>query len=150
MPWGLLFILGYKKTVKGLGQSPDNPWAGCLTEILSCVVPFEKFSWCFRSENFRINISADLHGCSLSLCLFMLLVFLYGSDLHLKLTNPTYLLFYMLPQYHILRARRHHAFGVLAGTPAITNSSFRAFRAAKQPQQLASITFCLPQPSVAK
>ena len=25
-----------------------------------------------------------------------------------------------------------------------------AFRAAKQPQQLASITFCLPQPSVAK
>ena len=55
MPWGLLFILGYKKTVKGLGQSPDNPWAGCLTEILSYVVPFEKFSWCFKSEDFRIN-----------------------------------------------------------------------------------------------
>ena len=125
--------LGAEKTAKGRRPSPRHPLAGCLTEILSCGMPFEKFSWCFRSENFRINISADLHGCSLSLCLFMLLVFLYGSDLHLKLTNPTYLLFYMLPQYHILRARRHHAFGVLAGTPAITNSSFRAFRAAKQP-----------------
>ena len=55
MPWGLLFILGYKKTVKGLGQSPDNPWAGCLTGIFSYVVPFEKFSWCFRSEDFRMN-----------------------------------------------------------------------------------------------
>ena len=33
MPWGLLFILGYKKTVKGLGQSPDNPWAKCWTKI---------------------------------------------------------------------------------------------------------------------
>ena len=52
---GRLFILGYKKTVKGLGQSPDNPLAKCLTEILSCVVPFEKFSWCFRSEDFRMN-----------------------------------------------------------------------------------------------
>ena len=82
--------LGAEKTAKGRRPSPDNPWAGCWTEILSCGVPFEKFSWCFRSENFRINISADLHGCSLSLCLFMLLVFLYSSDLHLKLINPTY------------------------------------------------------------
>ena len=87
---GRLFILGYKKTVKGLGQSPDNPWAKCLTEILSCVVPFEKFSWCFRSEDFCINISADLHDCPMSLRLFILLVFLHCSDLHLKLTNPTY------------------------------------------------------------
>ena len=55
MPWGLLFILGYKKTAKGLGQSPRHPWAGCLTEIFSYVVPFKKFSWCFRSEDFRMN-----------------------------------------------------------------------------------------------
>ena len=63
MPWGLLFILGYKKTVKGLGQSPDNPWAGCWTEILSCGVPFEKFSWCFRSGDFRMN---GILGCAVA------------------------------------------------------------------------------------
>ena len=61
-----------------------------LDENLSYGEPFEKFSWCFRSENFRINISADLHGCPMSLRLLMLLVFLYSSDLHLKLINPTY------------------------------------------------------------
>ena len=57
---------------------------------MSYGVPFEKFSWCFKSEDFCINISADLHGCPMSLRLLMLLVFLYGSDLHLKLINPTY------------------------------------------------------------
>ena len=82
--------MGAEQTAKGRRPSPRHPSAGCLTEILSCGMPFEKFSWCFRSENFRINISEDLHGCSLSLCLFMLLVFLYSSDLHLKLINPTY------------------------------------------------------------
>ena len=86
----------------------------------------------------------------MSLRLFILLVFLYGSDLHLKLTNPTYLLFYMLPQYHILRARRHHAFGVLAGTPAITNSSFRAFRASETALEVDVNPFCLDAPGVAK
>ena len=35
--------------------SPRHPSAGCLTEILSCGVPFEKFSWCNKSGNFRIN-----------------------------------------------------------------------------------------------
>ena len=70
--------------------SPCNPWAGYLTEILSYEVVFEKFSWCFKSEDFCINISADLHGCPMSLRLLMLLVFLYSSDLHLKLINPTY------------------------------------------------------------
>ena len=87
---GNLFILGIYENRQGTCQSPDNPWAGCLTEILSYGVAFEKFSWCFRSEDFCINISADLHGCPMSLRLFMLLVFLYGSDLHLKLTNLTY------------------------------------------------------------
>ena len=82
--------MGYMKTVKGRRPSPRHPWAGCLTEIWSYVVPFEKFSWCIKSEDFRINISADLHGCPMSLRLFILLVFLHCSDLHLKLTNPTY------------------------------------------------------------
>lgn len=35
--------------------SPCNPWAGYLTEILFYVEPFKKFSWCFKSEDFRIN-----------------------------------------------------------------------------------------------
>ena len=61
-----------------------------MTKILSYGVPFEKFSWCFRSEDFCINLRADLHGCPMSLRLFILLVFLHCSDLHLKLTNPTY------------------------------------------------------------
>ena len=88
-PGGFVLHLECKKTAKGRRPSPRHPWAGCLTEILSYVVPFEKFSWCIQSEDFR-NISADLHGYPMSLRLFMLLVFLYGSDLHLKLTNPTY------------------------------------------------------------
>ena len=69
--------------------SPCNPWAGYLTEILSYEVVFEKFSWCFKSEDFCINISADLHGCPMSLRLLMFLVFPCSSNLHLKLTNPT-------------------------------------------------------------
>ena len=52
---GDLFILGIYENRQGTCQSPDNPLAKCLTEILSCVVPFEKFSWCFRSAIFRIN-----------------------------------------------------------------------------------------------
>ena len=89
---GIFWTFGFweRENRQGTCQSPDNPWAGCMTEILSCVVPFEKFSWCIKSEDFRINISADLHGCPMSLRLLMLLVFLYSSDLHLKLTNPTY------------------------------------------------------------
>ena len=47
--------LGRKKTVKGRRPSPDNPWARCWTEILSCGVAFEKFSWCFRSGSCRMN-----------------------------------------------------------------------------------------------
>mgnify|MGYP007129087577 CR=1 FL=1 len=81
--------MGAEQTAKGLRQSPRHPSAKCMTKILSYGVPFEKFSWCFRSEDFCINISADLHGCPMSLRLLMLLVFLYSSDLHLKLTNPT-------------------------------------------------------------
>ncbi len=92
--WGLpmrpRFTLACKKTAKGRRPSPRHPWAGCLTEIWSYGMPFEKFSWCIKSREFRINISANLHGCPMSLRLLMLLVFLYGSDLHLKLTNPTY------------------------------------------------------------
>ena len=38
-----------------LRQSPRHPLAKCLTKILSYGVPFEKFSWCFRSEDFRMN-----------------------------------------------------------------------------------------------
>ena len=86
----------------------------------------------------------------MSLRLFILLVFLYGSDLHLKLTNPTYLLFYMLPQYHILRARRHHAFGVLAGTTASAKASCRAFRASETALTVSVSPFCLDAPGVAK
>ena len=52
---GDLFILGIYENRQGTCQSPDNPWAGCLTEILFYVEPFEKFSWCFKSEDFRIN-----------------------------------------------------------------------------------------------
>ena len=126
MPWGLLFILGYKKTVKGLGQSPDNPWAGCLTEILSCVVPFEKFSWCFRSEGFRMNGAQTCAGAP------SVLVFLSYRFRDIKITG--YLLFRMEKiscYFIILLARRRHAFGVLAGNTAITNSSCRAFRASE-------------------
>lgn len=47
--------LGAEKTAKGRRPSPRHPWAGCLTGIFSYVVPFEKFSWCFRSEDFRMN-----------------------------------------------------------------------------------------------
>ena len=79
-----------RKPRRDVARPLAHPWAGCLTEILSYVVPFEKFSWCIKPEDFRINISADLHGCPMSLRLFILLVFLHCSDLHLKLTNPTY------------------------------------------------------------
>ena len=48
--------IGMQNKRKGtLRQSPCNPWAECKTETLSYVVPFEKFSWCFRSAIFRIN-----------------------------------------------------------------------------------------------
>ena len=43
------------KTVKGRRPSPDNPWAECLTGILSCGGALEKFSWCFKPGNFRMN-----------------------------------------------------------------------------------------------
>ena len=76
-PCARQFTLARKKTVRG-------------RKFLSYGVPFEKFSWCLKSEDFRININADLHGCPMSLRLLMLLVFLYSSDLHLELTNPTY------------------------------------------------------------
>mgnify|MGYP005772776459 FL=1 len=148
---GDLFILGIYENRQGTCQSPDNPWAGCLTEILSYGVAFEKFSWCFRSEDFCINISADLHGCPMSLRLFMLLVFLYGSDLHLKLTNLTYFI--------VLHASAvSHTTG--PSTPRLWRARENAsFRQGKLPRfsrqrnslkQLASITSCLPQPGVAK
>ena len=148
---GDLFILGIYENRQGTCQSPDNPWAGCLTEILSYGVAFEKFSWCFRSEDFCINISADLHGCPMSLRLFMLLVFLYGSDLHLKLTNLTYFI--------VLHASAvSHTTG--PSTPRLWRARGNAsFRQGKLPRfsrqrnslkQLASITSCLPQPGVAK
>ena len=47
--------MGYMKTVKGRRPSPRHPWAKYLTETLSYGVPFEKFSWCIRLEDFRIN-----------------------------------------------------------------------------------------------
>ena len=51
----------------------------------------------------------------------------------------------------ILLARRHHAFGVLAGTTVLATSRYRAFRASETAQtQLASTLFCLDEPSVAK
>ena len=52
---GGFFYIGIYENRQGTCQSPRHPWAGCLTEILSYVVPFEKFSWCIRSEDFRIN-----------------------------------------------------------------------------------------------
>ena len=54
MPWGIFYI-GIYENREGTCQSPRHPWAGCLTEILSYVVPFEKFSWCIRSEDLCIN-----------------------------------------------------------------------------------------------
>ena len=79
-----------RKPRRDVARPLAHPSAECLTEILPYVVPFEKFSWCIKPEDFRINISADLHGCPMSLRLFILLVFLHCSNLHLKLTNPTY------------------------------------------------------------
>ena len=55
--------------VRGPRRSPDNPWAGCWTEILSCGMPFEKFSWCFRSAIFRINDIAVYKNSGILLCL---------------------------------------------------------------------------------
>lgn len=50
------FTLACKKTARGTSARPlANPWAGYLTEILSYEVVFEKFSWCFKSEDLRIN-----------------------------------------------------------------------------------------------
>ena len=49
------YTLECMETAEGTCQSPRHPWAGCLTEILSYVVPFEKFSWCIRSEDLCIN-----------------------------------------------------------------------------------------------
>ncbi len=140
-----------RKPRRDVARPLAHPWAGCLTEILSYGVAFEKFSWCFRSEDFCINISADLHGCPMSLRLFMLLVFLYGSDLHLKLTNLTYFI--------VLHASAvSHTTG--PSTPRLWRARGNAsFRQGKLPRfsrqrnslkQLASITSCLPQPGVAK
>ena len=67
----------------------------------------------------------------MSLRLLMLLVFLYSSDLHLKLTNPTCFIALRASAVYILLARRHHAFGVLAGTPTFAKASCRAFRASE-------------------
>ena len=60
---GDLFILGIYENRQGTCQSPDNPWAGCLTEILSYGVPFEKFSWCIRLEDFRIICTVSQGSC---------------------------------------------------------------------------------------
>ena len=131
-PWGICLYWEYMKTVKGLRQSPRHPSAKCMTKILSYGVPFEKFSWCFRSEDFCINISADLHDCPMSLRLFMLLVFLYCSDLHLELTNPTCFI--------VLHASAvSHTTGPVDATPSACSrerqlspsSSCRAFRASE-------------------
>ena len=78
-----------RKPRRDVARPLAHPSAECLTEILPYVVPFEKFSWCIKPEDFRINISADLHGCPMSLRLLMFLVFPCSSNLHLKLTNPT-------------------------------------------------------------
>ena len=148
---GDLFILGIYENRQGTCQSPDNPWAGCLTEILSYGVAFEKFSWCFRSEDFCINISADLHGCPMSLRLLMLLVFLYSSDLHLKLTNPTCFIALRASAVshttgpstsRLRRARGNHSY--------LEFKLPRLSRQRNSPKQLALTLFCLDEPSVAK
>ena len=69
MPWGGFFYIGIYENLEGTCQSPRHPWAGCLTEILSYVVPFEKFSWCFRSAIFRINDIAVYKNSGILLCL---------------------------------------------------------------------------------
>lgn len=50
--------MGYMKTVRGRRPSPDHPWAECLTEILPYGQVLEKFSWCIRPEDFRMNNAA--------------------------------------------------------------------------------------------
>ena len=50
----------------------------------------------------------------------------------------------------ILLARRHHAFGVLAGTTAISSSNYRAFRASETALTVSVSPFCLDAPGVAK
>ena len=51
----------------------------------------------------------------------------------------------------ILLARRHHAFGVLAGSTAIYQLKLpRLSRQRNSPTQLASTLFCLDEPSVTK
>ena len=150
-PWGICLYWEYMKTVKGRRPSPRHPWAGCLTEILSYVVPFEKFSWCFRSEDFCINISADLHDCPMSLRLFILLVFLHCSDLHLKLTNPTY--FIVLHASAVLHTTDPSTSRLRRARGNANSRKFKLPRFSRQRnslKQLASITSCLPQPGVAK
>ena len=45
-----------KKTAKGLRQSLCTPWAGCLAQVLSHVIPLEKFDRFIISEEIRINV----------------------------------------------------------------------------------------------
>ena len=47
-------IFGDIRKPRRTSPVPSPPLAGCLTEIWSYVVPFEKFSWCIKSEDFRI------------------------------------------------------------------------------------------------
>lgn len=52
-----IFLHWYVRNRKGdLKPVPSaHPWAWCLTEILFCGVGFERFSWCFKSGDFRMN-----------------------------------------------------------------------------------------------
>ena len=139
---GDLFILGIYENREGTCQSPRHPWAGCLTEILSYVVPFEKFSWCIRSEDLCINDIAVYKNNR---------ILLFRIEKISCYSNILSVMSHKSPS-HCSRplARCHHAFSVLAETPALAKTGCRAFRAAKQPQQLTSTLFRLDAPGVAK
>lgn len=60
----------------GRCPSPDNPWAEYATEILYYKVPFEKFSQCFRPEDYYMNNIAICKNSEI-------LLLSYGEDIPL-------------------------------------------------------------------
>ena len=53
---GIGLLESRENIAKGASPAPSaHPSAKCWTRILFCRVPFEKFSWCNKSGDFRIT-----------------------------------------------------------------------------------------------
>lgn len=114
--YGLCSLL-VREVAKGTSPVPSaHPSAMCLTEILFYVEPFEKFSWCSRSVNFRIN---GTPRCTASPCFYTYFCFYCPQTIIVICTwnslFPHLPIIHVIPPAHLLSARRHHACGVPAG-----------------------------------